>query len=331
MSDIAIKVENLTKIYPLYKSHKDRFKEAMHPIRKKYHQDFYALNNINFEIKKGETVGIIGQNGSGKSTLLKIITGVLTPTSGSVTVNGRVSSLLELGTGFNPEYTGMENVFFFGVINGLTRPEMEKKLDSILSFADIGEFIHQPVKMYSSGMFVRLAFACAIQIDPDILIVDEALAVGDMFFQQKCILKLRKMMQLGITILFVSHSHEIVNSLCNRGILLEHGIIKMIGNAKDVTLMYFTLLHQNQDLSNELEIDNKILNKEFKNFLVIAKGSNGEFRSQLYRCLNRNHINKEKFDELYAKMVYKASLMNRIPKYVMIQPSGKRQKITVAI
>lgn len=243
MPEFAIRVNNVSKVYPLYQRNKDRLLEAIHPLRKKYHEDFYALKDISFEIAKGETVGIIGQNGSGKSTLLKIITGVLTPTSGSVEVNGRVSSLLELGTGFNPEMSGIENVFFYGTINGISRQEMERKLDEILSFADIGEFVHQPVKTYSSGMFVRLAFACAIHVDPDILIVDEALSVGDMFFQAKCMIRMRRIIDSGATILFVSHDHATIQSLCHRGMLLEKGQIKMIGSAQEVSQEYFKKLH----------------------------------------------------------------------------------------
>lgn len=168
-TDTVIKVQNLSKAYPLYKKPVDRMKESLHPLRKKYHHDFYALNDVSFEVKKGETFGIIGKNGSGKSTLLKIITGVLTPTSGTVQVNGKVSALLELGAGFNPEFTGVENVFFNGSIMGYTKAEMDEKIDDILSFADIGEFAYQPVKVYSSGMFVRLAFAVAISVDPRLM------------------------------------------------------------------------------------------------------------------------------------------------------------------
>lgn len=238
-TDIAIKVSNLTKVYPLYNKPINRLKEALHPFRKKYHHDFYALNDISFEIKKGETVGIIGPNGSGKSTLLKIITGVLTPTSGEVIVNGRVSSLLELGVGFNPELTGIENVYFYGTINGFTKEEMDAKLEDILSFADIGEFIYQPVKTYSSGMFVRLAFACAIQIDPEILIVDEALSVGDMFFQNKCMTLMKKLMEKGVTLLFVSHDLASVKMISKQAIFLNHGQIQAIGNADEVCDYYF--------------------------------------------------------------------------------------------
>ena len=204
MPNTAIKVSNLTKIYKLYDKPMDRLKESLHPLKKNYHKDFYALNDVSFEVKKGETVGIIGKNGAGKSTLLKIITGVLTPTSGDVQVNGRIASLLELGAGFNPEYTGIENIYLQGTLMGFGHEEMAAKVDEILAFADIGDFIHQSVKMYSSGMFARLAFAVAINVDPDILIVDEALSVGDAAFQNKCIRKMEEIGDKGITILFVS-------------------------------------------------------------------------------------------------------------------------------
>ena len=244
-----IKVNNLTKIYKLYDSPKDRFKEALNPFGKKYHHDFYALKNISFEVKKGETVGIIGKNGSGKSTLLKILTGVLTPTSGSYCVNGKVSSLLELGTGFNPELTGVENVYFNATLLGYTKEEIDKKLDDILSFADIGEFVHQPVKTYSSGMYVRLAFAVAINVDPEVLIVDEALAVGDAAFQMKCIDRINKMIENGVTLLFVSHDPGAVKRLCKRAILLEKGNMIKVGNPEEVFDLYNAML-ADENLSN---------------------------------------------------------------------------------
>lgn len=243
MENIAIKVEHLTKVYPLYNSRKDRLKEALHPLRKKYHRDYYALNDVSFEVYKGETVGIIGKNGSGKSTLLKILSGVLTPTSGTFTINGKVSSLLELGTGFSPELTGIENVYFYGMLLGFTKKEMDDMLDDILSFADIGDFVYQPVKSYSSGMYVRLAFSVAVNVKPDILIVDEALAVGDIFFQAKCMIRMRKIMERGTTILFVSHDPATIQSLCQRGVLLENGKIAMIGPAKEVSQEYFKQIH----------------------------------------------------------------------------------------
>lgn len=236
----AIKVTNLTKIYHLYNSNLERLKESLHPLRRKYHRDFYALNNVSFEINKGETVGIVGKNGAGKSTLLKIITGVLTPTSGSVQVAGNVSALLELGAGFNQELSGFDNIYFNGMLMGYSRKDMDNRLDDILSFADIGEFVNQPVKTYSSGMFVRLAFSVAINVSPDILIVDEALSVGDMFFQAKCMAKLKKMIDSGITLIFVSHDTGSVKSICQKAILLQDGNIIDYNKADKVVEKYFS-------------------------------------------------------------------------------------------
>ena len=222
-TDIAIKVQNLSKVYHLYNKPQDRLKEALNPFKKSYHHDFHAIDNVSFEVKRGETVGIIGKNGAGKSTLLKMITGVLTPTSGTIEVNGKIASLLELGAGFNPEMTGMENIYLNGTLIGLSREEIETKIDAILEFADIGEFIYQPVKMYSSGMFARLAFSVAINVEPDILIVDEALSVGDMAFQMKCYKKFQDFQKEGRTILFVTHALDTVIRYCNRGIVIDNG------------------------------------------------------------------------------------------------------------
>ena len=223
MNSIAVKVENLTKTYKLYDNPIERLKETLHPLRKKYHRDFNALKGISFEIYKGETIGIIGKNGSGKSTLLKIITGVLTATSGKVETYGKIAALLELGAGFNPEFTGIENIYLNGTMMGYNRDEIQKKVPSILEFADIGTFAYQPVKTYSSGMFVRLAFAVAISVEPDILIVDEALSVGDIFFQQKCYYKIKQMIKKGINVLFVSHDLDAVRNMCDRAIVLDKG------------------------------------------------------------------------------------------------------------
>ncbi|MBY0245716.1 MAG: ABC transporter ATP-binding protein [Sphingobacteriaceae bacterium] len=242
--DIAIKVENLSKVYKLYNAPIDRMKEALHPRKKSYHKEFYALNDLNFEIKKGQTVGIIGKNGSGKSTLLKIITGVLTPTTGKVTVNGRISALLELGAGFNPEYTGMENIYFQGNLMGFERAEMEAKVQEILDFADIGDFIHQPVKNYSSGMFARLAFAVAINVEPEVLIVDEALSVGDMAFQAKCGLRMQQLKDIGTTILFVSHSIATIRALCSKALYLNAGNKVDFGDVKKVCQKYENDINQ---------------------------------------------------------------------------------------
>lgn len=223
MSETAVKVENLSKIYKLYDKPSDRLRDSLGLTSKKCYTEHFALDNINFEIKKGETVGIIGTNGAGKSTILKIITGVLGATSGKVEIDGRISALLELGAGFNSEYTGIENVYLNGTMIGFSKEEIDARLDDILSFADIGEFVYQPVKTYSSGMFVRLAFAVAINIDPEILIVDEALSVGDVFFQSKCYHKFEEFKKLGKTILFVSHDLGSVSKYCDRAILLNKG------------------------------------------------------------------------------------------------------------
>jgi lipopolysaccharide transport system ATP-binding protein len=244
MSDIAITVENLSKVYKLYDRHTDRLKETLHPFKKKYHRDFYALRDVSFEVKKGETVGIIGRNGSGKSTLLKILAGVLTPTTGQATVEGKVSALLELGMGFNHELTGIENVYFSGALMGYSRDEMDTNLDDILTFADIGDFVYQPVKTYSSGMLVRLAFAVNVMSKPEIMIVDEALAVGDINFQAKCMTALTRIQERGATVLFVSHDVGAVKSLCSRGICLEHGQIKTMGTAADVAEHYVGVMRE---------------------------------------------------------------------------------------
>ena len=230
--------EHLTKKYNLYARPQDRFREAVGIRHKSLHNDFYALRDINFDVCLGETVGIIGTNGSGKSTLLKIITGVLKPSSGQVEVKGRISALLELGAGFNQEYTGLENIYLNGRMMGYSRREMEARVPAIVDFADIGEFITQPVKTYSSGMFARLAFAVAINVEPDILIVDEALSVGDLFFQNKCFRKFEELKEKGITILFVSHDISSVRQMCSRALWIEKGIQKSFGPSDLICDMY---------------------------------------------------------------------------------------------
>jgi ABC-type polysaccharide/polyol phosphate transport system ATPase subunit len=229
MTDIAIKATHLTKTYKLYNHPIERLKESLHPFKKQYHRDFHALNDVSFEIKKGETVGIIGRNGSGKSTLLKIITGVLTPNVGSVTVNGRISAILELGAGFNPEMTGVENIYLNCAVNGLSEKEIDAKKDEIIEFSELGEFIHQPIKTYSSGMSARLAFAVAISVEPDILIVDEALSVGDARFQAKCIRKMESIANLGVNIIFVSHDIQAIKKFCKNVIWLNNGQVIQSG------------------------------------------------------------------------------------------------------
>ena len=240
MSEFAIQVKHLDKMYKLYNKPSDRLKEALGfkvPVR-----EHYALRDVSFEVKRGETVGIIGTNGSGKSTILKIITGVLNPTGGEVVVDGRISALLELGAGFNMEYTGIENVYLNGTMMGFSREEIDARLQDILDFADIGDFVHQPVKAYSSGMFVRLAFAVAINIDPEILIVDEALSVGDVFFQAKCYRKFEEFKKMGRTILFVSHDLSSISKYCDRVYLLNQGNILGEGSPKAMIDTYKRVL-----------------------------------------------------------------------------------------
>jgi lipopolysaccharide transport system ATP-binding protein len=245
MSEIAISLYNVSKCYKRYNRPVDRLKELLLP-GKSHAENFWALRDINLKVARGETLGIIGQNGSGKSTLLQIIAGTLTPTTGEVCVNGRVSALLELGSGFNPEFTGRQNVFFNGRILGLSREEIEAKFDAIAAFAEIGDFLDQPVKTYSSGMVVRLAFSVMANTEPHILIVDEALAVGDAKFQARCMKRIRQLQEQGVTILFVSHDSSSVKILCQRAALMNRGAILEIGNPKDVVNHYIALLTSNQ-------------------------------------------------------------------------------------
>lgn len=248
--DIAIRVNNLSKCYLIYDRPQDRLRQSIIPRLqrligrkpKNFFREFWALKDVSFEVKKGETVGIIGRNGSGKSTLLQIICGILTPTSGTVETNGRVAALLELGSGFNPEFTGRENVYMNGAVLGLSKEEIDARFEDIAAFADIGEFIEQPVKMYSSGMYVRLAFAVSACVDPDILIIDEALAVGDTKFQAKCFRRFEELVARGTTILFVTHSTEQVVRHCNWAMLLDKGQIVLRGQSRDIVNAYLDML-----------------------------------------------------------------------------------------
>ena len=256
-SNLAISVREVTKIYRLYDKPIDRLKESLSLTKKKLHKDFFALDKLSFEVKKGETVGIIGTNGSGKSTILKIITGVLTPTTGEVEVDGNISALLELGAGFNSDYTGMENIYMNGTMMGFSREQMDEKIPDILEFADIGDFVYQPVKTYSSGMFVRLAFALAINVEPEILIVDEALSVGDVFFQSKCYARMEQMMKNGTTILMVSHDMGSIIKYCDKVVLLNRGKFIAEGEAGEMVDLYKKILaNQMDDLETALTARN---------------------------------------------------------------------------
>lgn len=254
-NESAIIVNNVSKCYQIYDNPRDRLKQFVYPRFKSilghegenFYNEFWALRDINFEIKKGESAGIIGRNGSGKSTLLQIITGTLTPTSGIVSTQGRIAALLELGSGFNPEFTGRENIYLNGAVLGLTKSDIDNKFDAIAGFADIGTHLEQPVKTYSSGMMVRLAFAVQVQLEPDILIVDEALAVGDALFQKRCFRQIEKLTSNGVTLLFVSHDQESVRTLTNKSVLLDRGKQIMTGLSSEVLLEYRRLLHDEEN------------------------------------------------------------------------------------
>ncbi|MES2499603.1 MAG: ABC transporter ATP-binding protein [Pseudomonadota bacterium] len=260
MTDVAISVKNLSKCYQIYDNPRDRLKQFVIPrvrriagrTNKQYFREFWALKDVSFEVKKGETVGIIGHNGSGKSTLLQLICGTLNPTSGSVQTHGRIAALLELGSGFNPEFTGRENVFLNATVLGLSQTEIDTRFDAILKFADIGDFIERPVKTYSSGMLVRLAFAVQASVDPDILIVDEALAVGDEKFQRKCFARLEDLKSKGSSILFVSHSPASIIELCDRTLFLDHGLRLMYDEAPKAIRAYQKLIYAPFDEQKKL-------------------------------------------------------------------------------
>lgn len=249
MPEDAIVIDHVSKVFKMYNTPTDRLKEVFSPSRKVRHTDFYALKNIDMSVKKGEILGIMGRNGAGKSTLLKVITGILEPSSGSVKIDGRVSSLLELGTGFNVEYTGIENIYFYGTLMGFSKAEMDAKLEDIIEFAEIGDYIDQVVKTYSSGMFARLAFSCAIHIDPEILIVDEILSVGDMRFQAKCFQKFKEFKNRGVTILYVGHDVGMMRTFCDRCIWLNSGEIVAEGEPTFITAQYTEFMYSD-DISD---------------------------------------------------------------------------------
>ncbi|GIP39963.1 ABC transporter ATP-binding protein [Paenibacillus sp. J31TS4] len=251
-NEFSISIENVSKCYKIYNRPQDRLKQGVFPKRK-YYQEFWALKDVSFKVKKGETIGIIGRNGSGKSTVLQIITNTLEATEGNVNINGRIAALLELGSGFNPEFTGRENVYMNGAIMGLSKREIEDRMGQIEEFADIGMFIDQPVKVYSSGMYVRLAFACAINVDPDILIVDEALAVGDMQFQLKCINRMKEFKEQGKTILFVSHDTYSIRNFCDQVIWMMDGEVHLRGEVNQVTRLYEDYMKSEKDIVTTFE------------------------------------------------------------------------------
>ncbi|MBA3005049.1 MAG: ABC transporter ATP-binding protein [Proteobacteria bacterium] len=258
MKDTVIRLENVSKYYKLYDSPKDRLKEALHPFGKKYHREFFAIKNISLTVQRGEVLGIVGRNGSGKSTLLKLISSVLVPSSGTLTVQGKVNALLELGSGLNPQFTGLQNIYLMGSINGIAQHDMEEKIKEIIEFSELGEFIHQPLKSYSSGMKAKLAFALATSILPEILILDEVLSVGDALFRRKSFARMEQLISENRTVLFVSHNEESVKSICTRAILLDGGEMLYSGEPAETVNYYTELLHSK---NRKKVIEQKILRK----------------------------------------------------------------------
>lgn len=298
-SKIAIQIENLSKCYQIYEQPRDRLKQSLMPRfqraigiqPKQYYREFWSLKDISFEVKKGETIGVIGRNGGGKSTLLQIICGTLTPTAGKVACHGRIAALLELGSGFNPEFTGRENVYLNASVLGLSKEEIDDRFDEIVEFADINDFIEQPVKNYSSGMMVRLAFAVAIHVDADILVVDEALSVGDVYFVQKCMRFIREFQSNGGTLIFVSHDTGAVTNLCDRAVYLENGSVKAIGKAKDVVTKY---LEKTQDIALVDSLHQKnIASNEKKDVVVDCKTQDNQHVDYRLKFINHSSLRND--------------------------------------
>lgn len=279
-SDTALRVNNVGKRYEIYDAPHHRLFQTLLRGRKQFYKEFWALRDISFEVRRGECVGILGRNGSGKSTLLQVIAGTLMPTDGSVEVNGRVSALLELGSGFSPEFTGRENVYMNGSILGFSKAQIDEKFDEIAAFADIGEFIEQPVKIYSSGMYVRLAFAIAINVDPDILIVDEALAVGDARFSSRCMNKIRQFQESGVSILFVSHDTETVKRLCDHSLVLDRGQVVNRGLSADMVNWYIAFLTNDFDLEKTMQMQQEAVRQAEASSAVMTENESQKTQSQ---------------------------------------------------
>jgi len=310
VGDVIISVSHVSKTFKLYPSHQVRLKEALHPFRKRYHEEFSALHDISFEIRKGECVGIVGRNGAGKSTLLQLIVGVLTPTSGSIRVGGTISALLELGAGFNPDLTGRENVVLANTIQGAGAKEIAERVSLVESFADIGFFFDQPMKTYSSGMYARVSFAHAINVAPDVLIVDEILGVGDAKFQDKCHNRIRAMREAGVCILFVSHSTEILQRNCDNALLVEGGKLIIHDHTDAVIAAYQDLLYgsgharkseiaptvSDQNRAGTISKSDQVISADLHEFI------NGSERSS-YRTRNYYNKNERRFGNGYAEIV----------------------------
>lgn len=291
----VIRLENVSKYYKLYHSQRDRLKEIVNIYGRQYHKKYYALKNVELNIKKGQILGMVGENGSGKSTLLKLISSVLKPSAGRIIVNGRISALLELGAGFNPQFTGIENIKFYSTIMGMQKDVLEEKLGEIIEFAGLGEYINQPLKNYSSGMRARLGFAVAVNVDPDILIVDEVLAVGDESFRRKCYLKMEKFFNSGKTVIYVSHNLGSINEICNRAILLNKGNIVFDGEPKLATTYYRKLINTKE--SDRASILKDISSISSEDYSINDKNENNEYENEYYEEIqNQTKIYHSKYN-----------------------------------
>jgi lipopolysaccharide transport system ATP-binding protein len=340
--DIAIRVQGLSKCYQIYDNPGDRLKQFVYPrikrllgrVVKPYFRDFWAVKEVSFEVKRGETVGIIGRNGSGKSTLLQMICGTLTPTSGTIQTHGRIAALLELGSGFNPEFTGRENIFLNAAVMGMTKEETDARYDAIVEFSEIGDFIDQPVKSYSSGMYVRLAFSVAVHVDPEILIIDEALSVGDIFFQTKCMRMMHDMMNRGVSVLFVTHDTNTVKSFCDRALYLENGHqVAFDKTEKVVELYYSKYVEATRKLDGLTQIDN--LQTEPEQYLLEANTSivpahvTQEQLEQFAKKASFQRIKNHKADFLYVGLYNAAG--REIEQVDFGEPISIRMTLTVNV
>ncbi len=300
MSKVAITLKNLSKKYPIYESPLQRLVEAAWRGKKRFHQEFWALQNISLELPRGVTLGILGQNGSGKTTLLQIMAGIMEPTSGEIDVRGRVSTILELGAGFNPDFTGRENAFLSGVILGLSPAEIKEKMDEIADFAEIGEFIDQPVKTYSSGMYVRLAFAVAVTLEPEILLIDEILAVGDAYFQHKCMRKIRDFQKAGKTLVYVTHDIESVRNICHQAMILDYSQLLALGEPGEIANQYMALIdgrEKDRPAAGAAGIGaDKQRKKEKPGFATYSRYGNREAEIAKIEILDRDDKPKSIFD-----------------------------------
>lgn len=326
MEEVVIRLEGVSKYYKLYNDPTDRIKEAINPLGKEYHSKFYALNNINLEVNKGELLGIVGENGCGKSTLLKIVSSVLMPDKGIVETRGRISALLELGSGFNPEFTGMQNIYFYGIVLGISKSDIDLKLDEILSFADIGEFIHQPLKTYSSGMKARLSFSVASVVEPEILILDEVLSVGDAKFKRKSAKRMQSMMDSGCTVLLVSHSEDSINHLCSKAVYLRNGEIAVTGEPKSVTKLYL------KASASKALVDNDMIRQEMKviesdevvvDEKIVCATDESFFSDQVFQLSNPVVMNNALIE------LIKIEILNNKNEAVNILEYGKKYRLVV--